>query len=76
MLRLPLSAVVLAILLVSDSGPGAGPLIIVGVVVAYLTTIALGKSFDPASDEHPQTPAATGSGSSAERVRTTAVRAA
>ena len=45
-LRLPLSAVVLATLLVSKSGEGAGPLIIVGVVVAYLVTTALGKAFD------------------------------
>ena len=75
MLRLPLSAVVLATLLVSDSGPGAGPLIIVGVVVAYLTTIVLDKSFDPSPDEDPETTAATGSGSSAERLGTTTVRA-
>ena len=38
-LRLPLSCVVLASLLVSKSGAGAEPLIIVGVVVAYLVTI-------------------------------------
>jgi H+/Cl- antiporter ClcA len=37
-LRLPLSAVVLAVLLSSNSGPGAAPLVIVGVVVAYVTT--------------------------------------
>jgi H+/Cl- antiporter ClcA len=37
-LKLPLSAVVLAILLTSNSGPGAAPLVIVGVVVAYITT--------------------------------------
>lgn len=40
-LRLPLSAVVLATLLCSGSGIGVGPVIIVGVVVAYLTTLAL-----------------------------------
>jgi H+/Cl- antiporter ClcA len=40
-LRLPLSAVVLAFVLTSQSGPGAAPLIIVGVVVAYLVTLAL-----------------------------------
>jgi H+/Cl- antiporter ClcA len=40
-LRLPLSAVVLATLLTSQSGPGAAALIILGVVVAYLTTLAL-----------------------------------
>jgi H+/Cl- antiporter ClcA len=36
-LRLPLSAVVLATLLTDKAGVGAGPLIILGVVVAYLT---------------------------------------
>ena len=40
-LRLPLSAVVLAVVLTSKAGLGAGPLIIVGVVVAYLTTLGL-----------------------------------
>jgi H+/Cl- antiporter ClcA len=37
-LRLPLAAVVLSILLTSNSGPGGAPLVIVGVVVAYVTT--------------------------------------
>ena len=45
-LRLPLSCVVLASLLVSKSGEGASPLIIVGVVAAYLATVALGRAFD------------------------------
>jgi H+/Cl- antiporter ClcA len=45
-LRLPLSCVVLASLLVSKSGAGASPLIIVGVVVAYLVTIGLDRAFD------------------------------
>ena len=40
-LRLPLAAVVLATLLCSGAGLGASPVIIVGVVVAYLTTLAL-----------------------------------
>lgn len=40
-LRLPLSGVVLGIVLTFQAGPGASPLIIVGVVVAYLTTLAL-----------------------------------
>jgi H+/Cl- antiporter ClcA len=40
-LGLPLSAVVLAVLLTSQSGHGASPIIIVGVVVAYLTTRVL-----------------------------------
>lgn len=50
-LKLPLSAVVLAIVLTAPAGPGADPLIIIGVVVAYLTTVALSGRFD-------QTPAA------------------
>lgn len=40
-LRLPLSAVVLATLLTTNSGIGDTPLIIVGVVVAYVVTTAL-----------------------------------
>ncbi len=49
-LRLPLSCVVLASLLVSKSGEGASPLIIVGVVVAYLVTIALDRAFAPPAE--------------------------
>jgi H+/Cl- antiporter ClcA len=40
-LRLPLAAVVLATLLTAKSGGGAEPLIILGVVAAYLTSAAL-----------------------------------
>jgi H+/Cl- antiporter ClcA len=49
-LRLPLSAVVLATLFTVHTGLGSGPLIIVGVVVAYLTVQALdarASSSDP-----------------------------
>jgi H+/Cl- antiporter ClcA len=42
-LRLPLSAIVIASLLTDRAGAGAGPLIIVGVAVAYLTTLALAR---------------------------------
>jgi hypothetical protein len=42
-LKLPLSAVVLAVVLTSSSGPGSTPLVIVGVVVAYLTTVAISE---------------------------------
>jgi hypothetical protein len=49
-LRLPLTCVVLSTLLLNKSGPGSEPLIIVGVVVAYLATIALGRAFDPDSE--------------------------
>jgi H+/Cl- antiporter ClcA len=48
-LRLPLSGVALAVLLTAPSGAGSAPLVIVGVVAAYLTTLALPQ---PASDEH------------------------
>ena len=40
-LRLPLSAVVLATLLTANTGVGDVPLIIVGVVVAYLITLLI-----------------------------------
>lgn len=40
-LRLPLSAVVIASLLTSKAGPGVEPLTIVGVVVTYLVTLRL-----------------------------------
>jgi H+/Cl- antiporter ClcA len=40
-LRLPLSAVVLATLLTAKAGTGDEPLIIVGVVVSYVTTVAI-----------------------------------
>jgi H+/Cl- antiporter ClcA len=46
-LRLPLSAVVLATVLTGQSGLGAGPLIIVGVVVAYLVA----NLIDPRPEE-------------------------
>lgn len=48
-LQLPLSAVVLALLLTAGSGPGAAPLVIVGVVAAYLTSLALGASAQASS---------------------------
>jgi hypothetical protein len=40
-LRLPLSAIVIATLLTAKSGSGAEPLTIVGVVAAYLMTLRL-----------------------------------
>jgi hypothetical protein len=44
-LRLPLSAVVLAALLTAKTGAGSLPLVIVGVVVAYvITTVLSGPS--------------------------------
>src|SRR5262249_47321850 len=43
-LRLPLSAILIAALLSTSAGPGVEPLVIVGVVVAYLATLALARS--------------------------------
>ena len=40
-LRLPLSAIVIASLLCASAGTGVAPLVIVGVVVAYLVTLGL-----------------------------------
>jgi len=51
-LRLPLSAVVLATLLTSHAGSNVEPLIIVGVVVAYIITLLLSSA--AASDKAPQ----------------------
>jgi len=42
-LRLPLSAIILATLLTFKAGLGVGPLIIVGVVVAHLVTLQLSR---------------------------------
>ena len=51
-LRLPLAAVVLATVLTVHTGLGSGPLIVVGVIVAYLVTIALPEpETSPATDE-------------------------
>ena len=58
-LRLPLSAIVLAVLLTSQTGAGATPLIIVGALVAYLTTIGLsGRKPSTAGDAATGTEAA------------------
>jgi len=54
-LRLPLSAVVLATLLTAKAGVGSSPLIIVGVVVAYLITAFLRPA--PAAAPPPPVPA-------------------
>jgi H+/Cl- antiporter ClcA len=49
-LRLPLSAVVVAAVLTSKAGVGAEPLVIVGVVVAYIVTLLLSRRApEPAS---------------------------
>jgi hypothetical protein len=64
-LRLPLSSVVIALLLSTKAGLGIGPLIIVGVVVAYLASEALtayvGDRLESRSASA-EAPAPTGSG--------------
>jgi len=52
-LRLPLSAVVLATLLTSHAGPKVEPLIIVGVVVAYVLTLVMTRPPAPAPASAP-----------------------
>jgi H+/Cl- antiporter ClcA len=42
-LRLPLSAVLLATVLTEKAGPNLKPLIIVGVVVSYIVTVQLSR---------------------------------
>ncbi|HUO70358.1 MAG TPA: chloride channel protein [Solirubrobacteraceae bacterium] len=56
-LKLPLSAVVLATLLTTKAGPGLEPLIIVGVVVAYIATLLVSRALPhkpPAAPTAPQ----------------------
>jgi H+/Cl- antiporter ClcA len=50
-LRLPLSAVVIATLLTGSAGAGVAPLTIIGVVVAYLSTLGL-SAFQTARTAH------------------------
>lgn len=61
-LRLPLSAAVLATLLTAHAGTGDEPLIIVGVVIAYLCTIMLSADRSKAADTV-ASPDATGTAS-------------
>jgi H+/Cl- antiporter ClcA len=57
-LRLPLSAVVLGVLLTSRAGMGASPLIVLGVVAAYLTSLALDRPAEAPYRREPSTAAA------------------
>ena len=50
-LRLPLSSIVIASLLCASAGPGSAPLVILGVVVAYIATLALEGAFDTPAPE-------------------------
>jgi len=56
-LRLPLSAVLLAIVLTSGAGNGVEPLVIVGVVTALATTLALSSRTAPAHEADGAAPA-------------------
>lgn len=55
-LRLPLSATVLAVLLTAESGPGAGPLIIVAVVVGHIITLVIDGMGDAEPADAPARP--------------------
>ncbi len=57
-LRLPLSAIVLATLLTSKAGPNVEPLIIVGVVVSYIVTLLMARTHAAAPEPAPQPPTA------------------
>jgi chloride channel protein, CIC family len=63
-LRLPLSAIVLATVLTANAGLGSSPLIILGTVVAYLTATAIDPRDPPAAPgaAEPQTAPITQSG--------------
>jgi H+/Cl- antiporter ClcA len=50
-LRLPLSAVVLGVLLTGHDAIGAAPLMIIGVVIAYLVALTLDRLREPAGAE-------------------------
>jgi H+/Cl- antiporter ClcA len=61
-LRLPLSAVVIATVLTAKSGTGAEPLTIIGVVVAYLATLGLSRLEAARSEQKEPTVASGGAG--------------
>ena len=53
-LRLPLSAIVIATVLTSHAVPNLEPLIIVGVVVSYVVTVALSRRPAPSQEATPE----------------------
>lgn len=61
-LRLPLSALVIATVLTAKSGIGAEPLTIIGVVVAYLATLGLSRLESARSEQEEATVASGGAG--------------
>lgn len=59
-LELPLSAAVLCILLTAEAGPGAGPLVILAVVLAHLFGVFLRARAEPGNVPGPEASAAVG----------------
>ncbi|MFL5869314.1 MAG: chloride channel protein [Thermoleophilaceae bacterium] len=59
-LRLPLAAIVLATLLTASAGAGATPLVVVGAVVAYLTSVLLFAPPGAETASEPEAQAAEG----------------
>jgi H+/Cl- antiporter ClcA len=57
-LRLPLSAIVIASLLTSKAGPGSEPLVIIGVAISYLVTLKLSalQTAKPSGETAPSGP--------------------
>ena len=70
-LRLPLSATVITLLLTSKAGIATAPLIIVAVVVAYITIQTLSPARDPATPTRP----AAGPQPAAQQAHTTTTTA-
>jgi hypothetical protein len=71
-LRLPLSAVVLGVLLTDRSGAGSAPLVIFGVVVAYLVVTWLSRPQAPVpapAGTPPTAASARPSGATSDRLR-------
>jgi H+/Cl- antiporter ClcA len=64
-LRLPLSAVMIATVLTAKAGSGDEPLIIVGAVVAFVVTLVLSNRTPAAPADGPSTPPAPADGPSA-----------
>jgi H+/Cl- antiporter ClcA len=56
-LRLPLTAIILATLLTQSGGLGAGPLIIIGVVVSYITVLGIDRALAARAAPHRRTTA-------------------
>jgi hypothetical protein len=68
-LRLPLSAVLLALVLTNGAGRGVEPLVIVGVVAAFATTLALSNRRSAENDDSTAEPTAAPESDVAVRAR-------